>query len=235
MKKYHKIICIIFILSISSASLFASKSSNIDESLKIEKAKLENFIAGTETYSIAESLKIITSYVSIATDKANQFLNWDPDKIRENSTQLFDETINALDEYITLFENDGPINQAVLKIQTTAIVESRSNREKANYYNKLGLNSIESRYNELSKTNKGQIVTVKSKWQSIKEARVEVYSSLEELEYYKELCIDIAVTEGISAALAEMEVMADRLNELSKGITAFKNNLVETNEETIGI
>ncbi|PKL13908.1 MAG: hypothetical protein CVV52_03990 [Spirochaetae bacterium HGW-Spirochaetae-8] len=199
-------------------------------SSKIEagKVKIESLVTGKEKYSISESMQLLNDLVVAATERASLLATWDAKAIESEAIKLFDETIMALEEYLKLVDTDGPVNKAVNRIKAEALAQASNNRAKASQYKSLNNIKFQQRYEELTKTNDEQAKKVDEYWQIIVAERAKTKASLEDLKLYKQLYVDLAVTEGIQAALDEMVLIAKDLRLLSSAMDSMKEKLLGT-------
>jgi len=194
------------------------------------KRQIADLIAGKANPSISESMQMLNDLVVAATERASMLATWDAQEIQSEAEQLFDDTIAALDEYLKLVDTDGPVNKAVNRIKAEALSQASSNRAKASQYRNLGNSKFQARYEELSKTNDGQAKKVDEYWQIIVAERMKTKAALEDLKLYKQLYVDLSVTEGIQAALDEMVLIAQDLKNLATAMDTMKVKLLGTME-----
>jgi len=227
-KKYYFFTILMFFIS---SSLFAVENQNLyrlNETINNQEYNLTKYVVGEKDYTISESMKALNELVVSATERVNIFITWDEEEIRNNAEELFDETIQAIEEYLELIAIDGPVNKTVTKIKTVALNEASSNRKKGNRYKSFTNQKFFERYFELAKKNEKQAELIEENWQLIIKERERATAALDDLKLGRELYIDIAMTEGIDAAIGQMELMTADLVTLSTEMTKMKDKILDS-------
>jgi hypothetical protein len=175
-----------------------------------------------ELSPIDRDMDALRQVVVAAAERARRLSEWDFDKVGKDAEQLFDTTINAIEEYLTLVAEDGPVHQAKNKIRTAAIEQQRIFREKAAAKSSSQRESSK-RYAELAEEMKAQAAKADSIWESIKAERETAVNGLKALKESRELYIDISKAQGIAAAVRELENVRNDLAKLSASMATVRD------------
>ena len=176
------------------------------------RKSLERIIIGGEVSDVEHSIQILQEVVLASSERARRLSEWDLNEVENEAEHTFDITIDAIEEYLVIVADDGPVHKAANRIRAAALDQARIFREKA---------SIKSsqRYTELAETMDAQAKKVTEIWNSIKAEREIAVNGLKGLKSSRELYVDVRKAQGIEAAVRELEAVKDDLATLSASMT----------------
>jgi hypothetical protein len=157
--------------------------------------------------------------VLAASERARRLSEWDLSKVEKEAEQTFDTTIGAIEEYLALVADDGPVHKASNRIRTAALDQARIFREKASA-------KSSQRYTELAETMDAQARKVTEIWDSIKAEREIAVNGLKGLKSSRELYIDVKKAQGIQAAVKELEGVKNDLAKLSASMAKVQQAVI---------
>jgi len=203
----------------SKLATIASKTMDaLKEMVSKGKEKLDSITAGKQD-EVDKSMSDLQEVVLAASERARRLSEWDVNKVEKEAEQTFDVTIQAIQDYLDLVADDGPVHKAGMRIRTAALEKARTFREKAN-------SKSSDRYLELAKEMDAQAVRVTQVWESISKERQTAVSSLKQLKEAKELYVDVKVAKGIQAAVKELEKVRDDLAKLSQAMAKLQKAVI---------
>jgi hypothetical protein len=183
------------------------------------KKALEKIVSGGEVSEVDRSMQQLQDVVLAASERARRLSEWDLSKVEKEAEETFDTTIGALEEYLALVADDGPVHKASNRIRTAALDQARIFREKASA-------KSSQRYRELAVAMDSQARRVTELWDSIKAEREIAVSGLKELKSSRELYVDVKITHGIQAAIKELEGVKNDLAKLSASMAKVQQAVI---------
>lgn len=229
MKKTIGIIAVLASLALSQASLAAEQSvtktyanqtlDGLKGLVQEGKKALEKIVSGDELSEVDRSMQQLQDVVLAASERARRLSEWDLTKVEKEAEETFDATIGAIEEYLALVADDGPVHMASNRIRTAALDQSRIFREKA-------AAKSSQRYTELGVAMDTQARNVTEIWDSIKTEREIAISGLKELKSSRELYIDVKKAQGIQAAVKELEGVKNDLAKLSASMAKVQQAVI---------
>jgi hypothetical protein len=229
MKKTIGIIAVLASLALSQASLAAEQSATktyanqtldgLKGLVQEGKKALEKIVSGGEVSEVDRSMQQLQDVVLAASERARRLSEWDLTKVEKEAEETFDATIGAIEEYLALVADDGPVHKASNRIRTAALDQSRIFREKASA-------KSSQRYTELGAAMDTQARKVTEIWDSIKTEREIAISGLKELKSSRELYIDVKKAQGIQAAVKELEGVKNDLAKLSASMAKVQQAVI---------
>lgn len=183
------------------------------------KKALEKIVTGGEVSEVDRSMQQLQDVVLAASERARRLSEWDLSKVEKEAEQTFDTTIGAIEEYLALVADDGPVHKASNRIRTAALDQARIFREKASA-------KSSQRYTELAVAMDVQAKKVTEIWESITAEREIAVSGLKELKSSRELYIDVKKAQGIQEAVKELEGVKNDLAKLSASMAKVQQAVV---------
>jgi len=193
----------------SAAKTYANQTLDGLRGLAQEgKKALEKIVSSGDVSEVDRSMQQLQNVVLAASERARRLSEWDLSKVEQEAEQTFDTTIAAIEDYLTLVADDGPIHRASNRIRTAALDQARTFREKAS-------TKSSQRYTELAEAMDAQARKVTEIWDSIKAEREIAVTGLKGLKSSRELYIDVKKAQGIQAAVKDLEGVKIDLAKLS--------------------
>jgi len=183
------------------------------------KNALEKIVSGGEVSAVDRSMQQLQDVVLAASERARRLSEWDLSKVEKEAEQTFDTTIGAIQEYLTLVADDGPVHKASSRIRSAALDQARIFREKASA-------KSSQRYTELAEAMDAQARKVTEIWDSIKAEREIAVNGLEGLKSSRSLYIDVKKAQGIQAAVKELEGVKNDLAKLSASMAKVQQTVI---------
>ena len=229
MKKTIGIIAVLASLALSQTSLAAEQSATKTyanqtlDGLKglVQEGRnaLEKIVSGGEVSEVDRSMQQLQEVVLSASERARRLSEWDLSKVEKEAEETFDTTIGAIEEYLALVADDGPVHKAANRIRTAAIDEARVVREEA-------ATESNPRFLQLAERCEVQAKSVAGIWDSIKSEREIAANGLKELRSSKKLYVRIKKVEGIEAAVKELEGVKSDLAKLSASMAKVQQAVI---------
>jgi phosphotransferase system IIB component len=222
MKKSIIIVLLLSIIAFVPMPLFAQDQNqtktilnkNLDQ-LKIfvqdGKAALQNISNSNSPSSVKDSITQLQEIILAASERAKRICEWDINVVKTNAEQVFDTTINAVEEYLALVTDNGPVHQAALRIRAAAADQARNFRE-------IAIIKGDDRYNTLAKAMDAQSAQVTIIWESIATERLNATEGLKKLKASKDYFIAVNIALGIEAAVKELTSVKDDLMKLTSSM-----------------
>jgi hypothetical protein len=183
------------------------------------KKAMEKIVSGGEVSEVDRNMQQLQDVVLAASERARRLSEWDLSKVEKEAEQTFDTTIGAIEEYLALVADDGPVHKASNRIRTAALDQSRIFREKASA-------KSSQRYTELAEEMDAQARKVTEIWDSIKSEREIAVNGLKGLKSSRELYIDVKKAQGIQAAVKELEGVKNDLAKLSASMAKVQQAVI---------
>jgi hypothetical protein len=213
-----------FIFFICAQEQISDIGKNDTESLKelIQNGKnsLQKLLSSPSTDEITNSMKDLGVVIYAATERARRLCDWNLEDIEKEAEQTFDDTINAIEEYLDLIKDNGLVHKATIRIRTSALDLARVYREKA---------SVKSnqKYMELASAMDSQAAQVTEIWETITKERAEVIKELNMLKDSKELYIDTKKALGVKKAVEDLKGIRDDLVLLKSSMEKVQTAILE--------
>lgn len=190
--------------------------------IKVEQGKksLEQIARERKYLAVDDSMKELHGVVMAATERAKLLATWDIEAIKKDAEKTFDATIAAIEDYLSLVGDDGPVHRASNRIRTAAMDHARIFREKAGVKNR-------EKYTQLAESMNKRAVEVSAVWETIRKERSAAEAGLKELKQAKELYVDVKTAWGIEKAVeelkkvqADLKKLSDSMVKVQKAVTA---------------
>jgi hypothetical protein len=187
-------------------------ADNLQKALRQGKENLLRLAQGeASSASVNENLYQLQQVVAVAAERVRRLSEWNVAAVQEEAEAAFDGTIEAVEEYLALVKDNGPVHQAATKVRAAALDQARIFREKASA-------KSSQRYQELSERMEKQAHSANSAWEAIARERENAELSLAALRDYRELYIDVRTAEGIAEAVKELQAVRKDLERLSESM-----------------
>ena len=221
-------------LTISVAVCSEEKETVLDELAEMTEEQLQKivedgkkkFVDKEEESTIDESMENLHKVVIAATVRAQKLSAWNVDEIKkaeEDAEKKFDETIAAINDYIELVKNNGPVHKAKNRIVDAAEGHAKKAREQA--AGKTG--EVKERFLAGEKEMKLQINRAEKAWDAIGGQRKGTEQALSKLKDYKELYVWKKAAFSIKKANDELEAVANDLGKLSVAMIKVQEALLK--------
>lgn len=170
--------------------------------------------------AVDDSMQELHEVVIAATERAKLLSVWDVEAIKKDAEKTFDATIGAIEDYLSLVADDGPVHRASNRIRTAALDHARTFREKA------GVKNTE-KYTQLAESMDKRAVEVSGVWEAIRKERSAAEAGLKELKQAKELYVDVKTAWGIEKAVEELKKVQTDLKKLSDSMVKVQKAVTE--------
>lgn len=184
------------------------------------RESLEEIARERKYLAVDDSMKELHEVVIAATERAKLLSDWDIEAIRRDAAETFDATIAAIEDYLSLVADDGPVHRASNRIRTAALDHARIFREKA------GVKNTE-KYTELAESMDAKAGEVSGVWEAIRKERAAAETGLKELKQARELYIDVKTAWGIEKAVEELKKVQADLKKLSASMVKVQQAVTE--------
>lgn len=171
------------------------------------KEKLAKIASG-DVSEVDRSMNDLQETVAAATERAKRLSEWNLADVQKDAEKSFDLTIAAIQDYLDLVADDGPLHKAQVRIATAAEEQSRVFREKSK-------TKASKRYDELAKSMEVHSAKARAIWELIRLDRAGLIEELARFKESKELYIDVKKAQGIAAAVKELERVRDDLKKVA--------------------
>jgi hypothetical protein len=179
-------------------------------------------IVDDEDSAVDRHMRELQDVVGAVSERARRLSNWDMAKVKKDAEKSFDTTIGAVEAYIALVEDDGPVHKASKRIRADALTLERTFREKADA--KSGKTA--QKYGDLAKTMQEQAKRISVAWEAIRAERKKAEEALANLKECRELYVDIKQAKGVEAAVKELEAVADDLRQVSNAMMRVQDAVI---------
>lgn len=190
-----------------ATSLTGKTMDALKELVSKGKEKLTQIASGDVT-EVDRSMNDLQETVAAATERAKRLSEWNLDDVQKDAEKSFDLTIAAIQDYLDLVADDGPVHKAQIRIATAAEEQARVFREKAK-------TKSSERYEALAKSMDTQSTKARSIWDLIRQDRKSLVDEFAKFKESKELYVDVKKAQGIAAAVKELERVRDDLKKIS--------------------
>jgi hypothetical protein len=199
----------ILFLTIAVSSQTIDYQSATQESLSVKiKENLEIIKPMPKTDTISEQTTALKNIVLAATERAKRICAWDPNRIKQETVKLFDETMVAIKEYLDLVDDTGPVYKAAYRIRESA-------DEAARKFEETKKQTGDIRYDALITRMKGYSTKISELLAEITRQRINTINEVNKLKKDREFYLACMEVDEYEVAIKELEGVIQDLKAMS--------------------
>jgi hypothetical protein len=198
----------LFLTSVLSSQTIDYQSATLEKLNATIKDNLEIIKPAPKTETISEQTNALKNIVLAATERAKRICAWDPKQIQQEAVKLFDDTMKAIEEYLALVDDTGPVYKAAYRIRESA-------DETARKFEETKKQTGDTRYDTLITRMKGYSSKITELLAEITRQRINTTNEVKKLKKDRAFYLSCIEVDEYEVAIKELEGVIQDLKAMS--------------------